>query len=462
MPRLREVLRPIADTELPHLRNHKLHSATALGWVLVAVVELYDVVNIVRGEAALSRAVFMMVVNLVVCGGALALVRRPSGQARPDALLFGLALVLLGDMALSGWVTRQGRNDMLVYAPVVPLIVAVFVPWRPSYSFALLVPSVACVVHASGPDTPFVESRAGLVFVAVSMAVASAVASQAQRQLWRRLERANAQLAAADRMSSLGRMTAGIAHELKTPLAAVMNGLESIHSLSTELRESVGHPDVTTADLIEIATEIGEVVVTSESGARRAAQFVSAIRAQTVQMTKTVREPFAIKDAVTSAITLLEHVRRRSGITIDASGVASSVGAIGDREKLTQIVSNLVRNALDACHDLPGTRITLTATESHDTITLVVEDDGLGIPEAHRARIFDPLFTTKGAEEGTGLGLAISKDIAEGAFGGTLKLVPSPRGARFELCIPHEASRVSTVSGAWAPAQVGLRSSRFA
>ena len=150
---------------------------------------------------------------------------------------------------------------------------------------------------------------------------------------------------------------------------------------------------------------------------------------------------------------LLEHVRRRTGITIEASGVPASIGAVGDRDKLAQIVSNLVRNALDACHDLPGTRIALSATESHDTITLVVEDDGVGIPEAHRARIFDPLFTTKGAEEGTGLGLAISRDIAEGAFGGTLKLVPSARGARFELCIPHEASRVSTTSGAWAPAQ---------
>jgi signal transduction histidine kinase len=330
---------------------------------------------------------------------------------------------------------------------------ALFVPWRPVFSLVLMLPTLGCVIAAGAADAAAEGRSTSLVFAAASMTVASALASQLHRRVWSRFERANAQLAAAERMSSLGRMTAGIAHELKTPLAAVMNGLESIDSLAKELRESVGHPDVTAADLVEIATEIGEVVRTSESGARRAAQFVSTIRAQTVQMTGTVREPFAIRDAVTSAITLLEHVRRRSGITIDASGVPGSIGALGDREKLSQIVSNLVRNALDACHDLPGTRITLSATESHDTITLVVEDDGLGIPEMHRARIFDPLFTTKGAEEGTGLGLAISKDIAEGAFGGMLKLVPSARGARFELCIPHEASRVSIVSGAWAPAQ---------
>ena len=453
MPRLPELLRPIADAELPHLRKHKLRAAVTLSCVIGCVQALYDMFNALRGEAALVPIAVMFSVSVAVCASAIVLARRPGGQSRPDAILLALALLLVLDLALTGWVTRTGRNDLLVYAPVVPLVMALFVPWRPSYSFVLLPPTLACVVASGAPDAPLAGRSTSLVFAALSMTLASAVASQLQRRVWSRFERANAQLAAADRMSSLGRMTAGIAHELKTPLAAVMNGLESIHSLSEELRESVGHPEVTTADLSEIAAEISQVVRTSESGARRAAQFVSAIRAQTVQMTTTVREPFAIKDAVTSAVILLEHLRRRTGITIDVSGVAASIGAIGDRDKLGQIVSNLVRNALDACHDLPGTRISISATESHDTITLVVEDDGVGIPEPHRARIFEPLFTTKAAEEGTGLGLAISRDIAEGAFGGTLKLVPSARGARFELCIPHEASRVSTVSGAWAPAQ---------
>ncbi len=453
MRRLPELLRPIADAELPHLRKHKLRAAVTLSCVSAWVQALYDVVNAVRGEAAPGPVALMLSLNIGACVGTIALARRPTAQARPDAILFALALLLLLDVSLTGWVTRSGTSDLLVYTPVVPLIIALFVSWRPSYSFALLFPTLACVIVSGLRTAPAAGQSTSLVFAAVSMTVASAVACQLQRRVWSRFERANAQLAAADRMSSLGRMTAGIAHELKTPLAAVMNGLESIDSLSAELRQSIGHPDVTTSDLAEIAAEITEVVRTSESGARRAAQFVSAIRAQTVQMTKTVREPFAIRDAVTSAVILLEHLRRRTGITIDASGVAPSIGAIGDRDKLGQIVSNLVRNALDACHDLPGTRISISATESHDTITLVVEDDGVGIPMEHRARIFDPLFTTKGAEEGTGLGLAISRDIAEGAFGGTLKLVPSPRGARFELCIPHEASRVSTTSGAWAPAQ---------
>ena len=453
MPRLPDLLRPIADAELPHLRKHKRRAAVTLACVMGVVQALYDVINALRGEAALVPIALMFSVNIGVCAGAIVVARRPSGHARPDAILLVLALLLLLDLSATGWVTRSGRNDLIVYAPVVPLVMALFVPWRPSYTFALLPPTLACVLVSTTSAAPLDGQSTSHVFATFSMTVASAIASQLQRRHWSNFERANAQLAAADRMSSLGRMTAGIAHELKTPLAAVMNGLESINSLAAELRQSVGHPDVTTSDLSEIAAEISEIVGASESGARRAAQFVSAIRAQTVQMTQTVREPFAIRDAVTSAVILLEHVRRRTGITIEASGVPASIGAVGDRDKLAQIVSNLVRNALDACHDLPGTRISLSATESHDKITLVVEDDGVGIPEAHRARIFDPLFTTKGAEEGTGLGLAISRDIAEGAFGGTLKLVPSARGARFELCIPHEASRVSTTSGAWAPAQ---------
>jgi signal transduction histidine kinase len=81
---------------------------------------------------------------------------------------------------------------------------------------------------------------------------------------------------------------------------------------------------------------------------------------------------------------------------------------------------------------------------------VAVEDDGPGVPEALRGRIFDLLFTTKALEGSTGLGIALCRDIAEGAFGGTLELVPRERGARFELRISTR-SRSQQRREAWTP-----------
>ncbi|HSO33186.1 MAG TPA: ATP-binding protein, partial [Labilithrix sp.] len=190
-----------------------------------------------------------------------------------------------------------------------------------------------------------------------------------------------------------------------------------------------------------------------EISAQRASQFVASIRAHTLQMNETVHEPFAVTDAVTSAVTLLEHARRRANVVIDTAGVDGALVVVGDRGKLIQIVTNLVSNAIDASRGVASARVTVSAVRVGDTVSLVVEDNGPGVPADHRGRIFEPLFTTKASDEGTGLGLAISRDIAEGAFGGTLRLVPGARGARFEMCFPCETAPVLHKPVAWAPAQ---------
>ncbi|CAN5806539.1 hypothetical protein BH11MYX4_BH11MYX4_00870 [soil metagenome] len=450
MSRLPELLTPIPDADLPHLEKEKPRSVLGLAGVLCFVVTARHAVALSTGAVQVIGGSVVVAATFALSAAAVLLSRRPSGRVRPDALLFMLALVLLVDMNAVGWVSRDGRNDFLAYTPVVPLVLAAFVSWRPLYSFALLVPVLVGVLAS---DAAFAGHRAAVVFVAVSMTLTSAIGSQVQRRLWQRLEGAQAQLAATERMSNLGRMTAGIAHELKTPLAAVMNGLESIHSLSSELAESIGHPGVTPADLREISGEIGEVVRTSEISAQRASQFVASIRAHTLQMNETVHEPFAVTDAVTSAVTLLEHARRRANVVIDTAGVDGALVVVGDRGKLIQIVTNLVSNAIDASRGVASACVAVSAVRVGDAVSLVVEDNGPGVPADHRGRIFEPLFTTKASDEGTGLGLAISRDIAEGAFGGTLRLVPGARGARFEMCFPCETAPVVHKPVAWAPAQ---------
>lgn len=156
---------------------------------------------------------------------------------------------------------------------------------------------------------------------------------------------------------------------------------------------------------------------------------------------------FDVRQCIDGALLLLAHRIKHSRVRVEIE-VPRPVLAHGDPSKFDQIVTNLVQNALSACDESGrGTRVVIRASGTGGDVDLEVEDDGPGVPEALRKRIFEPLFTTRAA--GTGLGLAIAKDLAEGAFSGQLSLVPTTVGARFVVrCGPG----VTAARPAWAPA----------
>lgn len=112
-------------------------------------------------------------------------------------------------------------------------------------------------------------------------------------------------------------------------------------------------------------------------------------------------------------------------------------------------------NAVDACLESgTGSVIRLSAASAGGMVVLTVEDDGPGVPPELAARVFDVLFTTRGAKDGTGLGLSIARNLAEGAFGGSLALeapLHAERGARFVLRLPHHSGSTRP-EAAWTPA----------
>jgi signal transduction histidine kinase len=107
-----------------------------------------------------------------------------------------------------------------------------------------------------------------------------------------------------------------------------------------------------------------------------------------------------------------------------------------NREEIQQVVLNLLLNAEHATRATrrPGT-VRIRTTCAGGTVSLEIADEGSGVPSDVAARIFEPFFTTKFVDEGTGLGLSVSLGIAE-AHGGALTLVPTERGARFQLTLP--------------------------
>lgn len=281
--------------------------------------------------------------------------------------------------------------------------------------------------------------------------MALVVATQMMRHFWLHMEKSRQQLIAVDRLSTLGQHTAGIAHELNTPLSGALHANQGSHELLEELRESLGHPQVTQDDLREIVEELHLYNKQVASQLERSTRFVRALRESTQQMGQHKTTTFRLKEVVDSTLLLLSYERKQSGVAIHL-GALPDCTLQGDPEKMSQVVGHLVANALEHHHkEGPDRWVHLEIRPSPARLDLIIEDNGPGVPEQLREQIFEPLFTTHQDHQGTGLGLSISRDIIQGVFGGDLRLEPTPSGARFVISLPRAMVRAS-------PAQAPQRS----
>jgi signal transduction histidine kinase len=457
MRALRAFLRPIPDEAIPLVRGSMARGVTTLTLVAAVGAPLSTLATIPGGLADPLRCV-LNALFLGVLFLALYLASRTSlGRRHPDWTLLAFVLAAAMAVVLSGWSTRDGVNHIPYFTLFLPAIVAGFAPWRPSLSLALSLPLFAIWYAGQRLMSPVVSSdelSVALMVLPLNSIVAAA-ANQSHRRLWARLEQTRAELAAAERMYGLGRLTAGIAHELKTPVASTLNSLESARTLASELGESIGHPQVTGEDLRQIVGEIGESLALARQGTERTAAFVHAIREQTRALNEVVCVPVVVASCVDDVAVLLSHRLKQSAVALDTGGVDRALALDCDPGKLAQILTNLIANALDACEESgTGSCIRVAAAPRDQGVAITVEDDGPGVPQELRERVFDPLFTTRTGTGGSGLGLAIARDLAEGAFGGRLTLTALPRGTRFELWCPERGPRPRS-QPSWRPALSG-------
>lgn len=448
---LREQLTPIEDDALPMLRAHALTAVRSLSVVLIVMTVAYASLEVAMGQW--STAAARPLVGAACLGVFLA--SRGRGARHPQLLLFILAAALMAGMQLPLLADDGPEIDLTPLLGFVPLLLVAFVPWRPSLSLLLtaMVLCLATLRHVLGSPAEAAMPAEIQLFVTLCLGVLSALASQVQRRVWYQLEAAKtrADLLSFDKMASLGRLTAGIAHELKTPVAAALNGAESARHLVAELRDSIGHPQVDDADLRTIAAELDDSLGGIRGDVERCARYVHAIRDQTRSMNEVDRVAVNVLDRVDAVRALLSHRLKTSRIRLEVD-VAEDVVVTGDPGKLDQVLTNLVTNALDACEPhSTASCVTISASRRSGGVVVHVRDDGPGVPVELQQRIFEMLFTTRG-REGTGLGLAICREIAEGAFGGRLALVPSRVGASFELFCPDLDARASrAVAVPWRP-----------
>ncbi len=221
------------------------------------------------------------------------------------------------------------------------------------------------------------------------------------------------QLVHTERLSAIGALVAGVAHELNNPLQTILGSAEVLLD-----EQPAGRREL---ELIR-------------REASRAAQIVRNLLAF-VRRTAPDRVAADLNDLVRTTIELRQYHLERSNIAVDVALHPDRLPIFVNREEIQQIVLNLVLNAeqaLEACH---GGRISVRTFTRGGSHAVEIADDGPGIDKDLRGKIFEPFFTTKEVGQGTGLGLSISHGIAL-AHGGSLELCPQSRGACFQLALP--------------------------
>lgn len=241
------------------------------------------------------------------------------------------------------------------------------------------------------------------------------LASERQTETDRRYRAAREELAQASRLGSIGQITAGVAHEINQPIAAIRTFAENSLRYLERAQPDKARGNLNT--IVELTARVGAITNELRNFARRK---------------PTPLGPVAVQSAVDGTLLLIGDRLRAQGIALDVGIENPAASVHADRVRLEQVLVNLLQNAVDAVHGVNGARIALHAHGS-DPVHIDVCDNGPGVPAELLPQLFTPFVT--GRPDGLGLGLAIASDIMA-EFGGTLTLIPSPLGgAGFRLTL---------------------------
>jgi len=238
-------------------------------------------------------------------------------------------------------------------------------------------------------------------------------------------------------MSSLGRFTAGIIHEMNTPLSTLSS---SIDKLKTMLQNSDRLFEMENLlDRKVFVNEISDLVALANKAVIRSTDFIRSIKAQSRDVKGVETQSFNIIDIINSVITFLSHAINDTHISIEVSQSEQCVDIYGSPTRFTQVITNLFTNSLDAIGSKADGLIKVTiAPFDIDRTIIRIEDNGCGIEARNLSNIFDPSFSTKPLGKGSGLGLSIVHEIITVDFCGSINVESTVnKGTTFTLCIKN-------------------------
>ncbi len=262
-----------------------------------------------------------------------------------------------------------------------------------------------------------------------------------------RLTQTQQQLVVSEKMAALGRLVAGVAHELNNPISFVLGNMHALKRYAKSIGKYLaackpGHSPEELEDLRKdlkidrILKDIGPLLEGTTEGADRVSDIVQDLRRFSSNQEEPV-EQFNLSRVVrTSADWVIKTERNKPQVAFD---MPERQDVFGRKGQLHQVLVNLIQNAADALAECDNPLIEIRCWQENEDVLIEVADNGAGIPPGNIDKIFEPFFTTKPIGQGTGLGLYVSYGIAQ-KQGGDLTARRRPGGgAVFTLRIPADA-----------------------
>lgn len=262
------------------------------------------------------------------------------------------------------------------------------------------------------------------------------VQNQALSKTLEELEQAQTQLIEAEKMASLGSLVAGISHEVNTPLGVSVTAASHLNKQTKEFESKFVNGKLSKSGLtvyLQSCSETTDIILTN---LERAATLVQSFKQIAVDQSSDTKAKFNLKEHVEMLIVSLRPTYKTLPIDINLRGhdveIESYPGLLN--QVITNLIVNSIKHGLSDC--IKG-EITITVASINNLINIIVEDNGIGIPDNIKNKVFDPFFTTKRGTGGSGLGLNIVYNLIKQKLGGDISIEDNvPKGVRFIVSLP--------------------------
>lgn len=252
-----------------------------------------------------------------------------------------------------------------------------------------------------------------------------------------KLKNTQESLMESERLSSLGQLIGGIAHNLKTPIMSISGAAEGLTDLIKEYDESIEDPTVNAQDHHEIASDMSKWVVKIKEYTEYMSDVITAVKGQAVAMSNEDEISFTVGELVKRVNILMKHELKNAIVTLNVlMNVEENLAVHGDVNNLVQVINNMISNAIQAYNGEPEKTIEFAINKENNNVIFSIEDHAGGLPEKVKEKLFKEMITTKG-KNGTGLGLYMSYSTIKAHFNGTISYkTETGIGTTFYITIP--------------------------